>query len=98
MEVFGEARKLARKDHRCYWCVEWILSKTHYDRWISSDGGDIMEIKMHPECVSAMHRSDADIDGFICEGPHYRGLPCGSGCGECGTFDANLVVEKEASR
>lgn len=40
----------ARKNHRCFSCVDTILRGTSYNRWIYIDGGDFFEVKNHVGC------------------------------------------------
>lgn len=50
MEVVGYETRKARTSHRCTLCGGRIRPGQRYDRWVSIDGGDIQECKVHEHC------------------------------------------------
>jgi hypothetical protein len=57
--------QVARIDHRCTWCWQFIRAGEQYKRYRYFDGGDAGVVKMHPECHGAMLEAARDEGGFI---------------------------------
>ena len=72
---------IARKSHRCWWCWEQIEPGEEYIRWPWKDAGQVVTIKLHPECKAAWDGSEVDE---IMGGEYCRGCTCERGCCECG--------------
>ncbi len=74
-ESIGSCQRMARKEHRCWWCTEPIRKGELYNRWAWVDGGDIIEIKCHEECNWAWDRvSRTYHGGYECDPQeHVRG-------------------------
>ena len=50
--LLGDVRHpIARKDHRCDWCVETITAGTKHEAWTFSDGNKLRTIRAHNECA-----------------------------------------------
>ena len=66
--------KKCRRDHLCFWCGEKIDKGTSYKKW-TWEGGELMTIKTHPECLAAWNRASEQEGGPYETGPyeHKRG-------------------------
>lgn len=77
----------AKKSHRCSWCDERIDTGTPYTRYRWFDGGDASTVKVHPECLGAMHEMSREYNDQIefAPGDNPRGCWCGfdDGCQKC---------------
>lgn len=63
--VSDPIRCVARKEHRCTWCGEAILSGEQYFTWRSVDDGRWCQSKMHSECYSVMGEELYPDEGYI---------------------------------
>lgn len=65
--------KKTKKKHRCIWCGGLIEAgqPAHVSAWIWE--GDFQTGHYHPECWSALNRSEYSEDGFA-EGEQPRGV------------------------
>jgi len=79
--------KAAQKPHRCDWCAEHIDVGQPYSRYRWYGNGDAVTVKMHPECLTAMHELSRLEGGEIefSPGDSPRGCCCGHdrGCTKC---------------
>jgi len=50
----GESSPIARKQHRCIWCAQFIEVGEKYERTASIYDGEFQSDAWHPECRSAM--------------------------------------------
>ena len=74
-----------RKAHVCSWCGEGIEVGKPSVRWIYKDGSEVLAVRMHPECQSAMHEMHS-IDPYFDEWDLHsfsRGCTCERGACEC---------------
>jgi len=68
--------KSGRKEYRCEWCDQKILTGEEHVRRVYKMEGDIRNERMHPECYVAMERSDhAMISEGWMPGDPTRGRP-----------------------
>lgn len=65
---------VARKRHRCSWCMGLIEVGVTYKRYRYFSYGDAGTVKMHPECYGAMTEAAQDEGGWIewMPGEHER--------------------------
>lgn len=61
--------KTAKKNHRCTYCGDPIISGDKYYSWVSIDDGKFFRSKMHPECVDGL---DVDYEGENTYHPYYN--------------------------
>jgi hypothetical protein len=80
-DVIGLRDPVARKDHSCWWCAEAIKKGEKYSAWTWADGGSVLSIKAHLECVTAWNTCyDSDSVEF---GAYSRGCTCEHGRCDC---------------
>lgn len=86
--VIGDIRHVAksRKARRCSWCDEMIEVGQPKATWLWKDGGDVGEVRMHPECYEASVKTLNHVDGYeFTPGSYSRGCGCENGACECDT-------------
>jgi len=66
-QLLSESKPTARKEHRCDWCGEQILSGETYFRYSGIDEGEMQSSAMHLECAKAMEQDLAEFDGCACD-------------------------------
>lgn len=74
MSFFHEQSvKRSRKKRRCDWCWEAIEIGHPYESYRWSDGGDVGEVRMHPECLAAMDKvTKAEGGNFVWSPGDFR--------------------------
>jgi hypothetical protein len=65
MSDFGEMKAVTgKKDYRCEWCGETILTGERHDHYVGKWEGEFQNWRMHVECYGAAALSDDLQDGF----------------------------------
>lgn len=66
----------------CEWCANEIQIHTLYSYWVNFDCGEVVTVRLHPECVTAM-KSDDSFE--FSAGDNPRGCNCGfaKDCEKC---------------
>jgi len=85
--MIGDARHVShgRKAYRCDWCDERIEAGEPSVCWVSKDGSDLYQTRVHPECNRALADVARDNGGrFEWESAEFsRGCGCLRGECEC---------------
>jgi hypothetical protein len=66
MSDFGETTyPVARKQHRCIWCLGPISKGEKHSRWKGMFDGEWQDNRMHMECAADLAKDNYGADGFM---------------------------------